>query len=188
MALREGRGEIRAEGHDGVFRGLGPEAKTASNLVRAVGALTFSKELRAVGRLIGTLQALPVHEARVKLLRDPARGIVVDRLDLKSDDLVVHGTGSLKREPGVPFVDRKLSLDVTLAARGDAAIVFRGLDLLGETTDEGGYSPLKRSLLVGGTVGEPDASALWEMLDEAAAQAKGSFGFALRKAMKLVGR
>ncbi len=64
MALREGRGEIRVAGSDAVFRGLGPEAKSASKLVRAVGTLTFSKELRAVGRLIGSLQALTVHEAR----------------------------------------------------------------------------------------------------------------------------
>jgi len=186
MALREGRGTIRAEGSDAVFRGLGPEAKSASRLVRAAGALTFSKELRAVGRLIGTLQALPVREARVKLLRDPARGLVVDALDLRADDLVVHGTGSVKREPGVPFVDRELRLDVELAARGDAAIVFRGLGLLGEKADESGYRPLTRTLSVGGTVGAPDASALWETFDEAAAQAKGSFGLALRKAMKLV--
>jgi len=188
MALREGRGELRVEGTDAVFRGLGPEAKSASRLVKAAGALTFSKELRAVGRLIGTLQALPVHEARVKLLRDPARGLVVDSLDLRADDLLVHGTGTIRRAPSVPFVDRKLNVDVALAARGDAAIVFRGLDLLGEKTDEGDYRPLTRTLSVGGTVGEPDAGALWEMFDEAAAQAKGSFGLALRKAMKLVSR
>lgn len=101
---------------------------------------------------------------------------------------MVHGTGTIRREPDVPFVDRQLSVDVALAARGDAAIVFRGLDLLGEKEDESGYRPLKRELLVGGTVGEPDASALWAMFDEAAAVAKGSFGFALRKAMKMVSR
>ncbi len=124
----------------------------------------------------------------MKLLRDPARGLVVDSLDLRADDLLVHGTGTIRREPGVPFVDRQLRIDVDLAARGDAAVVFRGLDLLGEKTDEGGYRPLTRALTVGGTVGEPDASALWEMFDEAAAEAKGSFGLALRKAMKLVSR
>jgi hypothetical protein len=188
MAIREGRGEVRVEGSDAVFRGLGPEAKSASKLVRTVGTLTFSKELRAVGRLIGTLEALPVREARVTLLRDPARGLVVDSMDLRADDLLVRGTGSVKRAPGVPFVDRELRLAVDLSARGDAAIVFRGLDLLGEKEDEGGYRPLTRTLSVGGTVGEPDASALWEMFDEAAAQARGSFGLALRKAMKIVGQ
>ncbi len=187
-ALLEGRGEIRAEGNDAVFRGLGPEAKSASRLVRAAGALTFSKELRAVGRLISELQALPVREASVSLEREPARGLVVNALDLRADDLLVHGTGSIRREPGVPFVDRHLRLDVELAAAGDAAIVFRGLGLLGEKAAESGYRPLDRVLSVGGTVGEPDASALWEMFDEAAAQAKGSFGLALRKVMKSVSR
>jgi hypothetical protein len=184
VALFESRGEILAEGKDGVFRGLVPSAKSASVLVRAAGALTLSKELRATGRLIGQLQEIKVREARVRLERDPSRGLVLDSLDVVSGDLVVHGSGALKRERGVPLVDRDLQLEVGLAASGDAAIVFDGLGLLRDQAGETGHRSVTQAFSVGGTVAAPDASDLWDTLDEAAAQAKGSFGWALRKAMK----
>jgi hypothetical protein len=187
VALFESHGEILAEGKDGVFRGLVPGAKTASRLVRAAGALTFSKELRATGRLIGQLQEINLREAHVRLERDPSRGVILDSLDVRSDGLVVHGSGSVRRERGVPLVDRGLRLDVDLAASGDAAIVFAGLGLLGAEADDKGFHPVTQTVSVGGTVAAPDASALWETLDAAAARAKGSFGWSLRKAMKMAG-
>jgi len=186
LALLESRGEVLAEGNDGVFRGLVPGAKSASRLVRAAGALTFSKAMRATGRLIGRLQELNIREARIRLERDPARGLLLESLDVRSDGLVVHGTGSVLRQRGVPLVERELRLDVDLAAAGDAAIVFDGLGLIGSEVDESGFRTIPHTFSVGGTVATPDASALWETLDEAAAQAKGSFGWALRKVMKAV--
>jgi hypothetical protein len=184
VALLESRAEILAEGADGMFRGLVPGAKTASRLVRAAGALTFSKEMRATGRLIARLQDLEVHEARVRLERDPSRGLILDSLDVRSEGLVVHGTGSVRRERERPLLGRELRLEVDLAASGDAAIVFDGLGLLGEQpSGEGGFRPVTRTIAVGGTVVAPDASDLWKALDDAAADAKGSFGWALRKVL-----
>jgi hypothetical protein len=186
IALFESRGKLLAEGRDAVFRGLVPGAKSASRLVRVAGALTFSKEVRATGRLIGQLQELHLREAHLELERDPSRGLVLDALDLRTDGLIVHGSGSLRREPGVPLVDRETRLDMNLAAKGDPAIVFDGLGLLGSGFDTEGFRPVTSTFSVGGTFAAPDAGALWETLDTAAEHAKGSFGLALRKAMASV--
>ena len=57
-------GAIRLSGRDGVFRGLAASAGTGSTAARTVGALTFSRELRAVGRLLDGLGELRFHRSR----------------------------------------------------------------------------------------------------------------------------
>jgi hypothetical protein len=190
-AVLENEGEIRAVGSDAVFRGFVPEAKSASRLVRAVGALTFSKELRAVGRLVGNLQELRVHEARVHLQRDPRRGLILDAFDVRSEEIAVHGSGSIRRERTKPLLDREMRLDVDLAASGDAAIVFDGLGLLGDAAGAAGAADVRgmrrvtHTVSITGSLGAPDASDLWQTLDAAAERARGAFGVALRKAMSM---
>jgi len=187
-ALLESHGAIDLEGGDAVYRGLAPGAKTASRLVRVAGALTFSRPLRATGRLIGQLAELRVREAHVHLDRDPARGLLLDTLAVRSDGLVVHGAGTLLRERGVPLVERPVRLDMDLGAAGDAAIVFDGLGLLGGPAGADGFRAVTTPITVVGTLANPDPSALWTTLDEAAARARGSFGWALRRAMKSAGQ
>ena len=71
-----------------------------------------------------------------------------------------------------------------MATRGDMTVLFDGLGLLQEGTDEHGYRPLTRPVAVGGTVAEPDTSEFYEMLDEAARDSKGFLGVGMRKVNK----
>ena len=59
-------------------------------------------------------------------------------------------------------------------------MLFDGMGLLELGTDDQGYRPLTRPVTVGGTVAEPDTGDFYAMLDEAAANAGGSFGLGLR--------
>jgi hypothetical protein len=63
-------------------------------------------------------------------------------------------------------------------------ILFDGLGLLGEGTDEHGYRPVTRPVTIGGTVAAPDTSEFYEMLDEAARDSKGVLGVGMRRANK----
>jgi len=63
-------------------------------------------------------------------------------------------------------------------------ILFYGLGLLQDDTDEYGYRPVIRPVAVGGTVAEPDTSEFYQMLDEAATDSKGILGVGMRRANK----
>jgi hypothetical protein len=186
-SLVESQARVHLTGSDGVFRGLAELGKLSS-LTKAAGILTFSKELRAAGRLFKELRAFPFESAEILLERDPARGLQLRTLDLRSPQMQVHGEGLVLRDRKAALVDRKIDLRAELAVADDVAILFDGMGLLEEGAAEpGGLREVSRPFAIGGTLAAPDASALYEMLDEAANNAKGSFGLVMRKARKALG-
>jgi hypothetical protein len=58
------------------------------------------------------------------------------------------------------------------------------MGLLEPEEDARGYRPLTRPVTVSGTVAEPDTSDFYAMLDEAAENSGGAFGFGLRRVNK----
>ena len=173
-------GDIALSGRQGVFRGLAGRGKTASKAAKVVGALTFSRQLRAIGRLLDDLDELPFSRMSVSLLRDSPRQLRLEDISLIAPRLRLAGRGSVTAQPGLALALSPMEASLDLAARGDMAILFDGMGLLEEGADGQGFRAMNRSLTIGGSLAEPDTSALWDALDEAAASASGSFGLGLR--------
>jgi hypothetical protein len=184
-AFRDARATFTLEGRGGTFRGLGKGVRSLSYLTRLAGVLTFSREIRAAGRAIATLEALPLESARLRLERVPGEGLILRSLELRTPELVGRLSGSIARKAG-PFVNRPLSAELTLSAKGDVGILFSGMKLLGTKADAAGYRPVTRTFRLAGTPADPDASDLALALDEAGKNAKGAFGVGLRKANKML--
>ena len=174
-------GEIRLEGRDGIFRGLAAYEGTGSTASRVVGILTFSKELRAVGRILDRLGELRFEEAEFVLARTGANRLELKNLLVRGPELRVHATGSLERSgPEQPVVLTPLEISAEIAARGDVGILFDGMEVLEESADAAGYRALTRLVAIRGTPAAPDAEEFWALLEEGAENAGGSFGVALR--------
>lgn len=176
------RGEIRLSGTDGVFRGLADIAGTGSTASRVIGTLTFSRELRALARLLEGLGEIPFDQAEIILSRQSGSNLDLQSLSLRSPQVSMQASGSLALAPRRSLLQSPLMLSADIAARGDVAILFDGMDLLEEETDnnEDDYRSLIRPIEILGTPAEPDASAFWALLDEGAENARGSFGLGLR--------
>jgi hypothetical protein len=177
-------GEMRVSGRDGVFRGLAGQYTWERRGTKVLGFLTFSKQLKAVSRLLGELEALEFSSFDLVLARETPRRFAISELTVVSPLARVEGSGGIEVEPGVPLVASPLDASLDMATRGDMTILFEGLGLLQEGTDEHGYRPLTRPVAVGGTVAEPDTSEFYEMLDEAARDSKGVLGVGMRRANK----
>jgi hypothetical protein len=54
------------------------------------------------------------------------------------------------------------------------------MGLLEDEADAEGYRPFAKAVHVGGTPAAPDASAFWELLEEAAENSRGALGVTLR--------
>jgi hypothetical protein len=174
-------GEIRLEGRDGIFRGLAEYEGTGSTASRVIGILTFSKELRAIGRILDRLGELRFEEAEFVLERTGADRLELENLLVRGPELRVRASGSLERSgPEQPVVLSPLELSAEIAARGDVGILFDGMELLEETTDAAGYRALTRPIAIHGTPAAPDAEEFWALLEQGAENAGGSFGVALR--------
>jgi hypothetical protein len=177
-------GEMRVSGRDGVFRGLAGQYTLVRRGTKVLGFLTFSKQLKAVSRLLGELEALEFDNFDLVLARETPRRFAISELTVVSPLARVEGEGGVEVEPGVPLVESPLAATLDMATRGDMTVLFDGLGLLQEGTDEHGYRPLTRPVAVGGTVAEPDTSEFYEMLDEAARDSKGFLGVGMRKVNK----
>ena len=177
-------GAVRLSGRNGVFRGLAGRYRLVRTGAKVLGFLTFSKQLKAISRLLGELEALEFDTFDLELARQTPRRFAISELRVVSPLAVIDGGGVVEVEPGVPLVASPLDASFDMATRGDLTILFDGLGLLGNDESERGYRPLTRAVTVGGTVSEPDTSAFYEMLDEASRDSKGVVGVAMRRVNK----
>jgi len=177
-------GDVHVSGRDGVFRGLAGRYGLARTGTKVLGFLTFSKQLKAVSRLLGELEALEFSSFDLVLARETPRRFAISELTVVSPLARIEGTGGVEVEPGVPLVESSLDVSLDMSTQGDMTILFNGLGLLQEGTDEHGYRPLTRPITVGGTVAEPDTSEFYEMLNEAATDSKGVLGVGMKRVNK----
>lgn len=181
-------GDLHLRGRDGIFRGLAGRFGAARTGARVAGFLTFSKELKAIGHLLGELEELRFSTLDVVLARtDPGRFEFAD-FTVLSPLARIEATGGLEVDLDRPLALSPVDVRVELATGGDLTVLFDGMGLLQPAADVQGYRPLNRPLSVGGTVAEPDTSDFYAMLDEAAANAGGSFGVGLRAINKKLQR
>lgn len=175
-------GEIRLSGRDGIFRGLAGIAGTGSTASRVIGVLTFSRELRALARLLEGLGEIPFERFDIALTRASSERLELETFVLRAAQVEFDAVGSLMLAPGRPVLLSPLELSTRIAARGDVAVLFDGMDLLEPAADgrDDDYRALIRPVVIGGTPSEPDATAFWELLGEGADNARGVFGAGLR--------
>ncbi len=172
-------GEFRLSGRDGVFRGLAADAGTGSKAARVIGALTFSRELKAVGRLLDGLGEIHFKQADLLLKRSPDK-IELSQLTIVSPQLKIDAAGDVELVPLRPVLLSPLNVAARLAAAGDIAILFDGMKLLDAAPGHAGYRNVTKPILIAGSAAAPDASSFWALLDQGAGNARGSFGVGLR--------
>lgn len=172
-------GEFRLSGRDGVFRGLAADAGTGSKAARVIGVLTFSRELKAIGRLLDGLGEIRFKQADLRLERTPDK-IELSQLTIVAPQLKIDATGSVELAPLRPVLASPLNVAARLAAAGDIAILFDGMKLLDPAPGQAGYRNVTKPIVIRGSAVAPDTSAFWALLDEGADNARGSFGVGLR--------
>jgi hypothetical protein len=173
-------GDIDLSGRNGVYRGLAGRGGKASKASKVAGNLTFSRQLKAIGRMLDEMEELRFSQMKLSLLRESKTRLKVDQFSVASPLMRIEGQGSLTAIPGKKLDQGPLDASINLATRGDMSILFDGMGLLKKGSGSAGYRAMTTPIDIGGTLAEPDTSALWELLDEAADNAGGSFGLGLK--------
>jgi hypothetical protein len=179
--LNNAQGEFSIESRDGRARLTHPAADTASTLLVLGGAVTFSPELRALGRLLRKFAEMPVDELRVSGERDARGNIVLTEFLLDSPQARLVGRGAVPAQDGVPLAARRLELALDLFARDEVGVILANMQLLEKRTTTDGYRRMAQPFSVIGEVGRPDASPLYDLLARAATGSRGTWGLIMRK-------
>jgi hypothetical protein len=118
----------------------------------------------------------------VTIVRTAPDTVRLHSLRVQTPNSLITGLGVVRLQDDRPAGESPMELQIQLAARGDLAILFDGMKLLQKTPDANGFRPFKQPITVRGTLDEPDASELYDRIDEGIRNARGLFGWALRRA------
>lgn len=176
--------DFRSEG--GHLRLNVPHSTLASSALLVGGAVTFSPELRAIGRLVKKLSDLPVDEISAHGRRGPDGGIAIEDFKLTTPQLRLSGRAQVPPQADVALAARKFEMPVTLAARDEMAVLLQGMKLVGRKPDADGYFTMTRHPTLRGTLGAPDTTDLYDTLAQAVAGSSGTFGFLMKKVQQQV--
>jgi hypothetical protein len=179
-------GEFALTARNGVARLQHPQLGTASTVLALAGTVGFSAELRALGRLLKKFAEMPVEHLRVTGARDAAGNLTLGELRLDSPQARLLGRGEVPADATTPLVGRKLNLALELQAKDEMAVILGNMKLLEKQPQPDGFQRMKQPILLGGEVGKPDPSSLYDLLARAVEGSKGTWSLIMRKVQKEV--
>ncbi len=184
--LDHSEASFSVEGRDGLLRLTHPDARTASTLLVLGGAISFSPELRALGRLLRKFAEMPVDDLRVRGERRADGSLHLNEVLIDSAQLRLQGRGVVPADDEVPLMGRPLQVAMDLAARDEMAVILGRMKLLEKKPGADGFQRMTTPLELGGEVGKPDPSPLYDLFARAVSGSRGTWGLIMRKVQKEV--
>ena len=180
-------GKFTLTGHGGKVRLLVPNGDTAATALIAGGTLTFSSELRALGRLIRFLANVPITQLEASGILAADGRLQVKEMRLESPQLRLVATGGVADAKSRDLMGQPMAVQATLAARGDLAVILNGMDLVGPAGPDG-YRQMHQPFVISGNVGQPDLKALYDLFAKAVDGSHGTWGILMRKIQAAVAK
>jgi hypothetical protein len=159
----------------------------ASSLLVLGGAITFSPELRALGRLVGQLSNVPYERCSAAGHLAVDGEITLDDFSLDSPQLRLSASGRVANAKTRDVLHQPIALRATLAAKQDLAVILGGMKLLKEAGPDG-YRPLNQEFAFGGAVGQPDLHPLYDFLSRAVSGSRGTWGLLMRQVQEQIAK
>ncbi len=173
-------GTFSLSAQQGVLRLTLPNQDMISTSLILGGTLTFSPEMKALGRVVRQLQQTPFDRLAASGRLEADGNLRLEEFRLDSPQLRLAASGELANAKASELMKEALKLQATIAARSDLGTVLAGLKLLGPPGPDG-YRSLTEPFEIGGTVGQPDFRPLYDRLARAASGSSGSWGLIMRK-------
>ena len=173
-------GGFALTGHDGRIRMTLPKGEEISNALLVGGMLTFSSELRALGRLIPRLSDVPISQMSASGRLAPGGGLYLDTMVLQSPQMRLIASGQVANAKSRDLMGQPLAVEARLAATGDLAVILAGMKLV-DPPGPDGYRRMKQPFVIGGKLGQPDFHALYDVLARAVEGSSGTWGMIMRK-------
>jgi len=179
--LDDWRGQAELTSRQGVFRGLKRSTDKVSTASRAVelgaalGSLFGSDKVREtaerlagnaflVDQLATALGEFKYDQLTVRLARDQSLDVDIEELRLLAPELRLAGKGVVTHDPAKGLLERPLRFSTTLAVRGPVEEILGRLRALDTVKDDLGYTRMRDSIFVGGTLVRPDPTQFFARL------------------------
>jgi hypothetical protein len=173
QAVEDSEAELFISGREGVLTAFELDDRSQLGLL---GASILGQSLNRPG-LTAMAQAVPYFKEMnfdsftLRLVRAQDKQVRIPELSFMGDNLRIQGEGLIAASSLSEVLDQPLDLTLGLAAKGQLINYLDTLQLLGATISEDGFRDWNQDINIGGTLGDPDTSALKELLNTAARSA-----------------
>lgn len=167
------QGELTITGRDGVLTAFDLNNRSQLGLI-GVGILGQTLDrpgVTAMSQAIPYFKDMRFEDFTLKLTRGEDKQVRIPELSFIGDNLRINGEGFIAASSLGDILDQPLTLSLGLGAKGRLIDYLETLQLLGPNTSEDGFRDWKSEINIGGTLDDPDTSALQKILTDAAYRA-----------------
>ena len=167
------QGELTVTGREGVLTAFELDQRSQLGLIGAglLGQQLKRPGISAVAEAVPYFENMPFEHFELKLSRGADKNILVPKLQFKGDHVLIDGSGFIAATSLKGLLDQPLDLTLEIGAKGKLVKYLETLQLLGTNTGRDGFRRWSNAIEIGGTLGNPDTSALKRVLNNAAKQA-----------------
>jgi hypothetical protein len=162
------QGNLTLKGDSGFFRGLDGKVGRVERVAGLLGSLIRSPKLDAIAAFSSSLAEIPYDEMSLVMKRDASKVMFLDDFFLQSPEILLRGRGRVGYEKGLPWDEQPLKARFHMGGKGRLKDLLESLDLLDSGRVVSGYSLMKDSFEITGTLASPDSKNLRKVLQKAA--------------------
>lgn len=172
-ALDASEGDLLITGREGVLTAFELDNRSQLGLL-GVGILGQSLNrpgITALSQAVPYFKDMHFDHFTLQLVRAHDKKVRIPQLSLMGDNLRIKGQGVIAASSLRDVLDQPLDLTLDLGAKGRLIDYLETLGLLQPATAADGFRPWNQEIEIGGTLGDPDTSALMDLLNQAARRA-----------------
>lgn len=172
-ALENSQAQLMVTGREGVLTAFELDNRSQLGLLGAgiLGQQLNRPGITAMAQAVPYFKDMRFQNFTLNLSRGQDKVVRIPELTLLGDNVRIEGAGMIAASRFSEVLSQPLQLSLNMGARGRLIDYLETLQLLGPDTGADGFRNWKSAIDIGGTLGDPDTSALKKILNEAARRA-----------------
>lgn len=173
QAVEDSEGDLNITGRNGVLTAFELDNRSQLGLIGAgiLGQSLNRPGITAMAQAIPYFKDMKFESFTLELIRGQDKKVRIPELRFMGDNLSIKGQGVIAAGTLGEMLDHPLDLTLILGAKGRLIDYLETLQLLGTKTSEDGFRIWNQAIQIGGSLGDPDTSALKDLLNNAARRA-----------------
>jgi hypothetical protein len=172
-ACKDSEGDLAIAGRNGILTAFELDSRSQLGLIGAgiLGQSLNRPGITAMAQAVPYFKDMQFESFTLELVRGKDKQVRIPKLNLMGDNLSINGHGFIAAGNLGEILDQPLYLTLGLGSKGRLVDHLETLQLLGTKTSEDGFRTWKQDIEIGGSLRDPDTSALKDLLNSAARRA-----------------
>lgn len=172
-ALENSEASLMITGRDGLLTAFELDNRSQLGLLGAglLGQQLERPGITAMAQAVPYFKDMRFENFTLNLTRGKDKVVRIPELAFLGDNIRIEGQGLIAASGLDEVLEQPLQLSLALGAKGRLVDYLETLQLLGPQTSADGFRNWRQTVDISGTLGDPDTSALKDLLSEAARRA-----------------